>query len=91
MVRTWAAGTDPRDPLSWFRVRVRHPPAGGDQVEVFWATISNRTYTLLASTNLVEPVAWTTLGDRAGGGALMVVTNLTGDANRRYFRIRLTP
>ncbi len=85
----WLADTDPNDPAQAFRIRGRQA-AGGGACAVEWPTLTQRVYTVLASTNLLHSNGWQVVCTLTGNNALAVCTNLWQDKSRSFFRVRLS-
>jgi hypothetical protein len=59
-LREYMAGTNPKDASSCFLCQAPQPDAGGNRMVIRWQSASNKTYTLLGASNLLDNV-WTPL------------------------------
>lgn len=81
-----AAGTDPLNPASIFRVNALAPAPGGG-FTITWDAVAGRTYLVEFSTTLA-PGSWTVLASGLTSGTY---TDATASGERRFYRIRLAP
>jgi len=81
-----AAGTDPRDSGSVFRIVGATWQANGDR-EVTWSTAPGKTYDVQVSTSL-EPESWSDLATGLTGGSYTDTATVTG---ARFYRIVVRP
>jgi hypothetical protein len=88
----WLAGTDPRDPLSFFRIEALEL---GPPVTLFYRSLTGRVYTLYAAPDLGSGVGGSTLwaplpGQAAvpGTGGLDSLTD-TNALGRRFYRVEV--
>ncbi|MEM7392933.1 MAG: choice-of-anchor Q domain-containing protein, partial [Verrucomicrobiota bacterium] len=80
------AGTDPLDPSS--HLSIRHISTVGTNSIITWNSVSNRTYTIWSSADLVGNV-WSNRGDWAATPPENTWTNAMGNNPRVYFRIEV--
>lgn len=84
------AGTDPYNPNSFFRITQL---VAGNPVELVWSSVSNKTYQVLATTNLNYPM--TPIADAVvtadASSAVSHWFDLAPDATNRLYRIQVQP
>jgi hypothetical protein len=82
-----AAGTDPNDPQSLFRIARIERALDGHRIEFF--SVPGRTYRLLISENLIE---WSPLGDPfVADQPISGVTDTAPPPNIRFYKVEVLP
>ncbi len=84
----WKAGTNPTNDLSFFRID-RQPATVSNGFKLRWNSLSNRTYRLDGSTNLLDSPAFRTIRSGIQGAAGVTEIIDTNAANQRatFYRI----
>jgi hypothetical protein len=88
--RTVAAGTNPYDPNSFLRIT---DLVSGNPVELVWSSVPNKSYQVLATTNLFYPMAPVAGAVVSADPSNAVTRWFDGapDATNRYYRIQVLP
>lgn len=86
------AGTDPLSRLSVFEITMIVLDTGTDQALVTWSSVSEKTYTLEASTTLL-PNSWSEVaaGIPSGGATTSQLDVNSPSEDRRFYRVIVDP
>lgn len=85
------AGIDPTDPLSVFWIDVAHDEVLGESDIVFSPRFTSRTYRVVASTQLADPI-WVELTgtSTSDNGDERTVTDPNAGGARKFYRVEIT-
>lgn len=87
----FAAGTNPKDPNSSFRILTLTLEPDQARAVIAWKTVPARLYSVEASSNPEGPWTTTTSPSMASGESRQSEVPLVPADPRRYFRIRIAP
>ena len=82
-----AAGTNPLDPTSVFKITSIAPASGGG-ITITWAAVAGKTYYVEASLNLAAGT-WTTISPAITGTGTYTDTNL--GTGKKFYRVKVGP